>query len=265
MATMLYCMSSLKKYAIWSVSFLAVCFFVLSIYQTIHSPLFTVQIVEVSDQLDTHESSGGVRTPVDAQTVIDLAAVPTGKVNLFSLDLKKIEARLLAHPWIKEVRLQKKFPQTLSLQVEYRSALAIAQQNNGLLSYVDSSGKFFDTVDLMIQDDLPLLSGFSDERNHKQKVMDALHLISVWGESGFDAKIQVSSIIWDTVRGFRVQTMTPMGRVMVDLGQEIDAKTKSQLEQLKEVFAYLEKNSIPVHQIWADAGKKIVVKTARGS
>jgi cell division septal protein FtsQ len=250
-------MVAFKKQITLSFFVIAIALLVFCIYETVHSPLFTVQIVEVSDHLDA--------PPVDAKTITDLAAVPIGKVNLFGLDLRSIEARILAHPWIREVKLQKKFPQTLSINVIFRKAAAIAQLENGTLTYVDENGKFFDTVNLMIENDLPLLVGFTSASDNINQVHEALRLVSMWDSTSFIPKVSISTILWEKTRGFRVQAAAPTGRAMIDLGQEIDGRVEPQLQQLKHVFSYLQKNSIPVHQIWADAGKKIVVKTARGS
>lgn len=254
-------MSGIKKHITLSFFVIAISILAVCIYETVHSPLFTVQVVEVSDHLD-------IAPPVDSQTITDLAAVPIGRVNLFGLDLKSIEARILAHPWIREVKLQKKFPQTLSINVIFRKAVALAQLESGMLTYVDETGKFFDSVNLMIQNDLPLLVGFSsnsDKSEKESKLQEALNLITMWDSTAFVQKISISSILWEKTRGFRVQVATPTGRAMIDMGQEVDGRIEPQLQQLKHVFSYLQKNSIPVHQIWADAGKKIVVKTARGS
>jgi hypothetical protein len=251
-------MSGIKKQITLSFFIIAVSILAFSIYETVHSPIFTVQVVEVADHLD-------VSPPVDSQTITDLAAVPIGRVNLFGLDLKSIEARILAHPWIREVKLQKKFPQTLSINVVFRKAVALAQLENGGLTYVDETGKLFDSVNLMIQNDLPLLVGFSQSSENSARLQEALRLINMWESTSFVPKLAISTILWEKTRGFRVQVSAPTGRAMIDMGQEIDGRIEPQLLQLKHVFSYLQENSIPVHQIWADAEKKIVVKTARGS
>src|SRR6187551_3065464 len=69
------------------------------------SPLFLVQVVEVT------ESAPVIEPPVSVQSIIDLAAVPVGKVSLFDLDLAAIEQRILSHSWIRSVRLVKSFPE----------------------------------------------------------------------------------------------------------------------------------------------------------
>ncbi|MCM2277657.1 MAG: FtsQ-type POTRA domain-containing protein [Oligoflexia bacterium] len=229
------------------------------IYMAIHSPLFLVQVVEVSDQPD--------EAPVDAQTITQLAAIPSGMVNLFDLDLRLVERRILTNPWIREVRLQKRFPQTLSIAVSYREPKALFQYQDGRLAYVDSTGKVFGQVNLRLQADLPLLTGLSSEQEGAG-LSGALGLIAAWDRSPLKGLAQLSSVHWDGERGFRALLVYSLGRAknraMVDLGQEIDGR-EDQLQKLSEVVAYLGSHSIPAFQIWADSGKKIVVKTAHGS
>lgn len=257
-------MATLRKYLVVIFSSAAFMGVACGLYFAVHSPLFLVQVVEVVDQPEN--------APVDAQKIVELAAVPVGRVNLFALDLTSIEKRILAQPWVREVQLQKRFPQTLSIVVIYRKPVALMQVAGGNLSYVDENGMVFGHVSLTQQPDLPLLSGFARSGDDK-RVSGALELLKTWESAGMGRKMPVSSVNWDHERGYRVLVAYPLGgkqtgekaRAMVDFGQEIDGGLTSQLERLGTVFRYLEDKSIRANQIWADSGKKIVVRTARGS
>jgi hypothetical protein len=85
---------------------------------------------------------------------------------------------------------------------------------------------------------------------------------------------ELASMSWSPERGYRAMVIYPLksdsggrGRASVELGQNIDVSetTDPQLERLGRVLDYLSLKSIPARQIWADSGKKIVVRTARGS
>ena len=227
-------------------------------FAAVRSNLFTVQVVEIADQPEN--------APVEVQELTQLAAVPVGQVNLFELDLADLENRFLGHPWIRKVRLQKHFPQTLSIGVEYREPQAIYQSDSGALSYVDRDGKTFGKVILNFYPDLPVLEGVP-----LKKVSAALELIAAWNQSrglvALAQEPQLSALHWDPERGFRLWLTYPfeggVGRSQVDLGQELDAEP--QFKRLRQVLAYLRDRRVSVHQIWADAGKKIVVRTTRGS
>jgi hypothetical protein len=276
--------ASLRKFLILGTSLAVLAGAGWGLRCAMRSPMFTLQVVEVADQLET-EGATKV-SPVDAQTIAQIAAVPVGTTNLFDLDLKPIEARVLANPWIREVALQKHFPSTLSISVTFREPQALMQGENGTLSYVDVDGKAFGQVNLMYQPDLPVIASGSSAH-----VTEALRLIHAWEASELAKSAQISSLAWDSDRGFRAlvtYSLAPVavanhlstkttekngltspaahGRTFLELGQEFDgAQSGVQFGRLSQVFRYLSSNRVAARQIWADAGKKIVVRTARGS
>ena len=234
-------------------------------YGVIHSPLFTVRVVEVSDLSEN--------SPVDAQTITDLAAVPIDSTNLFSLKLEAIERRILMHPWIRGVTISKHFPQTVSITVVFRDPKALLQRVDGSLVYVDSDGKTFGKISMMSQPDLPIISGTSveSETDSAHQIAQALKILDAWNDTNLAGISQVASLHFDSERGIRALVTYPLarsqnlGRVMVDLGQYIDADQDALLGRLRHVFTYLTDNAISAKEVWADLGKKIVVKIARSS
>ncbi|MBC7693463.1 MAG: FtsQ-type POTRA domain-containing protein [Methylotenera sp.] len=255
---------SFKRISVICLTIVALMTVGIGFYNVLHSPLFTVRVVEVSDLPEN--------SPVDAQAITDLAAVPVDVTNLFDLDLHRIETRMLTHPWVREVLISKRFPQTVSITVVFRDPKALIQKPNGDLSYVDSNGMIFSKVNLMSQPDLPVLTGIS--KNHevaKTQVLKALQFLAAWDKSKLERVSQISSLSYDTERGFRALVTYPLGRgrgqgrTMVHLGQEIDADFENMADRLRHVFAYLIDNGISAKQVWADLGKKVVVKIARSS
>jgi hypothetical protein len=246
----------------------------------IHSPLFLVQVIEINGEAEN--------SPLDSKTLSSLAAVPIGKVNLFALDLRAIELRMMSNPWIREVRLTKRFPQTLSIGVTFKEPLALTQAENGNVSYVDVTGKAFGNVDLSFQPDLPILVGIADD----SRMAKALTFIRNWNASPIAKLAQISTLSWDAEKGFRLwvsysithpskkreiakRDSAPlrdvMSRPVIELGTDLQPGVGSEevdafnLQRLSDVLSYLSSKSIASHQIWADSGKKIVVKTAHGS
>jgi hypothetical protein len=280
----------LKKALVVTLSTAAFLVASVGVYRAIHSPLFLVQVVEVTTQNADQISVGQAEaipttqgdataqpwTPVDADKISDLASIPVGEVNLFDLDLKSVEKRILRNEWIREVKLQKRFPQTLSITAVFREPKAILTEENGTLSYVDSDGKAFGRVNLLSQSDLPMFHGFESE--NQAELASALQLVSEWEKSSLGPLCHIQSLSLDPERGYRVMVSypisTPTGmrlfRARIDLGREKEVLSEGklfpeQIQRLTQVFEYLRHNSIAARQIFADAGKKIVVKTARGS
>jgi hypothetical protein len=232
-----------------------------------NSDLFTVRVVEVVDLGGAPaDDAATVRrlTPLDASQILEIAQVPTESTNLFSLRLSGIEKRLLAHPWIKGTTVSKHFPQTVSISVVFREPVAISQNSDGALYYIDSDGTTFAPLNLKSNSDLPVLVNFPAEQ-----VVTALRFLQSWSSFGLDPQYRVSSLEWDSEKGLQVMATyslpTSPGRVRVELGRSFSADPEAQLGRLREVLLYLTKNGIRARQVFADLGKKIVVRIARSS
>ncbi len=228
------------------------------------SPLFLIRVVEISNLPED--------SPIDASTITDLVQVRPNAINLFALELAPIERRLLDHPWIHGVTISKRFPGTLSVNIELREPKAIVQRHGGELAYLDQYGSVFVKVDPAHVRDLPMISNVPlDIRKAGPYLARSLQLILLWERSDVSKTSELSSLSYDQERGFRAVISYPLsrqgakGRALVDLGQEIDTETEALLGRLSSVFSYLSERSIPVKQVWADLGKKIVVKIARSS
>lgn len=233
----------------------------------VHSPLFLVQVVEVAEMPD--------EAPLDARAITDLAGVPLGSVSLFELDLTAVERRILANPWIREVSLTKRFPQTLAIAVTFREPHALLQKPGGDLAYVDSDGQIFGRVNLMTEADLPILTGLApgsgegSREDYRRRMTDALRLLDDWNRSPLESVCRISSLSWDAGRGFHAIVYYPAGgpraRAAVDFGREINLSMDNQFRRLYGVIRYLSGHSIAATEIWADSGKKIVVRSSHGS
>jgi hypothetical protein len=239
------------------------------------SPLFLVQVVEI----------GGLpeNPPVDGAEITRLANVPVGRVSLFQLDLSRIEKNIRSNAWIREARIQKRFPQTVFITVNFRQPRAMIENAQGTLSYVDSDGTVFGRVSTRALTDsksYPLLAKLPDAA-HVGQALKFLDSWNKWNKKTKAAGNELSSLSWDDERGYRAIVTYPLkihdaapgakstvrGRARVDLGQNIDVSEvmDPQLDRLGRVLDYLSVQSIAARQIWADSGKKIVVRTARGS
>jgi len=255
---------SLPKITVLAFSFASLLCIAAGVGFAIRSPLFLVQVVEVGDQPES--------APVSAQAISDLAAIPLGKVNLFDLDLKSVEKRVLTHPWIRQVNLVKRFPQTLSISVVFRQPQALIQERSGSLAYVDSDGRIFGRVNVLARSNLPLLSGMLSgiAESDSSRIQEALGLAARWEQSELRENARLSALSWDEERGYRAWVTYSVGairaRSQVELGKDVDeAALETQYRRLSGVIRYLSQHSMVANQIWADSGKKIVVRTAHGS
>jgi cell division septal protein FtsQ len=120
------------------------------------SPQFAVRDVEVESSRRSSE-----------RVLLEKAGVQLGD-NLLALDTHAAEQRLLADPWIRSVRVVRKLPHTLRIQLVEREALALASLDGGLF-LIEPSGEPFKAWQEGDADDLPVLTGVTLEALAKDR------------------------------------------------------------------------------------------------
>jgi len=210
--------------------------------------------------------------PVSTFEIERLANIPLNQINLFDLSLEEIEKRLLSNSWIKNTQLQKKFPQTITISVEYRNPIALFQHSNGSLWYIDKEGLIFREIERKFALDLPIFSGFI-RKSHSTEIKKALNLYQNWKVIfSKNNDVEFLSLDWSSKEGFRalISYRAPGSplymRSEIKFGINMKSDTQmARLRELQKVLSYLSKKHIAAHQVLLEEGKKIVVKTARSS
>jgi len=80
----------------------------------------------------------------------------------FSVDEKALQARLEAQPWVKSARVDKRFPDTLAVDLKVRQALAVSLVGGSVLS-IDDQGTVFRVGTDARGLDVPVISGVTFE------------------------------------------------------------------------------------------------------
>jgi cell division protein FtsQ len=107
------------------------------------------------------------------EELLGLAGLHKGE-NLLRLDKAKVQQAMLAHPWVKEAKVQKRHPKKLEIHLrEYREVAILAL---GDLYLLDETGKPFKRMQPGEQIDLPLITGvdregFVDNSGQNQRVL----------------------------------------------------------------------------------------------
>lgn len=106
---------------------------------------FAVKTIEVAGALHTS------RAALDAVTSSFVG------VNLFKIDIARVQAELRALPWVLRVDIEKKLPDTLRIRVAERTPWALVR-SAGALRYSDENGVAFAPLSPSVGDpDLPLI------------------------------------------------------------------------------------------------------------
>lgn len=245
-----------KKSAYHSSIPIALILLGLGLYGAKQSDLFTVHVIEVSGDSQV--------TPVDSNEITRLAGVPTGKVSLFDLDFFSIEKRIRSNPWVDSVRLEKNFPQTLSIHVQYRKPVALVQ-HQGDLFYVGGDGQLIEKMSLKFQSNLPVLSGL---KAGESEYFRALGWVKDWKNFELSRWLELDSIRFKSGEGFELLVryrlkQSRFVRTRIYLGNE-DISLEH-WSRLGKVFEYLIQHQIQISELHGDLDKKIVVKTTTGS
>jgi cell division protein FtsQ len=113
-----------------------------------HSPRFAVTDIEVS---------GGHHRSEDV--LIMEAGIDKG-ANIFTLDLDRAKAKLLADPWISSAELARRLPGTIFLKVTEREAGAIVALGESYLA--SREGEIFKRLEAGDPVELPIITGISE-------------------------------------------------------------------------------------------------------
>jgi cell division protein FtsQ len=102
------------------------------------------------------EVAGAVHTPRRAVDEITRRYVG---LNLFQIDIARVQRDLGSLPWIQRISIEKKIPDTLRINVVERTPVAIVRDAEGWLQYVDGSGVVLTELSPSIgDDDLPMIT-----------------------------------------------------------------------------------------------------------
>jgi cell division protein FtsQ len=93
-----------------------------------------------------------------ADDVASEAGIERGQ-NVFTLDLERARARLLADPWIKDATLARRLPGTVTVQVTERDAAALVALGDTYLATRD--GDIFKRLEPGDPTDLPVITGLT--------------------------------------------------------------------------------------------------------
>ena len=180
-----------------------------------------------------------------AERVLEIGGVSRGP-NLLSLDLRQIEERLVADPWIVRAHVDRQLPDRLIVSVHEREPVALLAL--GALYLVDAKGVIFKRVESGEHFDYPILTGLTREdlddevstdraELSERMVRGALRLLKAWGHSEFGKDVPISEVRMDPVFGYAVvvsQAAGGAGGAVLMLGR---GALKEKLGRLEAVLA----------------------------
>jgi cell division septal protein FtsQ len=96
------------------------------------------------------------------------AAGLNSDLSLLSLNLSALREEMKKHPWVRSVKLERQFPNTLIVQAEKESAWALVLMDNKTY-YMNEWGEVFKEVEDSEDMDFPVITGVSKQGSEVQR------------------------------------------------------------------------------------------------
>ena len=190
--------------------------------------------------------------------ILGLAGVEPGK-DLLHMNLKLMGEHILQNPWVETVRINRYFPDTVSIVIAEREPVAIV--NMGFIYYLDRKGNVFKVLNQGDRLDYPVITGFSEEalgsdpKGSKEALEATCELLNILREKGAFILADVSEIHYDKGYGFTL--FTAAGALPVKVGSgDFSAK----VERFARIYRSLMVQLPSIHYIDLDYNDKIIVK-----
>ena len=166
------------------------------------SPRFAVKDVQIQGS-----------TRMTNQQVLSGSGIVLGD-NLFKLNLGTVEKRLLKNPWFAQVKVTRKMPSTICVEIQEREAAALAVIT-GQLFLVNRLGESFKEASSDDPSDLPMITGISvddgprDLGLFRQRITLALDVLNHYSQSRLSKAYSAEEV-----------HLTPGGEVVMTLGHK---------------------------------------------
>ncbi|RDC50802.1 hypothetical protein DVA85_16875, partial [Acinetobacter sp. RIT592] len=130
------------KFAIYAFILLVILF----IYICISSSIFELKQIDVDGN-----------SKITKSDIIKIGDIETGK-NIFKYNLNDVEKKLLVNPYIKYVKVSRKFPDKLVITIKENSEYAIIKEGASYI-YIGENGLVLSEQKVIKNKNIPLVSG----------------------------------------------------------------------------------------------------------
>jgi len=151
---------------------------------------------------------------VKPQELMSLANVRQG-YNILALNLREISQKIIANPWVKDVRIERNFPHQLIIEITERVPVALASQED--LFLVDREGDLFKKVERQDNIDMPVITGLSLSEPSTQRVKEILDFLETAEHMGVFPTRTVSEVHVDGDYGITFYMLTENISIQMDL------------------------------------------------
>lgn len=163
----------------------------------------------------TIEIDGAKHTP---RAALDLATRRYVGLNLFQIDIARVQRDLSGLGWVRRIDIEKKVPDTLRIKITERKPVALARAGERLM-YVDEEGAAFAELSPAAgDDDLPLIAGA-----HGPELRRSVELLTALRQRDRELYSRVSEVWPIPPRGFALYDRE-LGAVVYANANDVAAK-----------------------------------------
>lgn len=195
---------------------------------------------------------------VSREDILAIAGIAPGN-DLLRMNLKLMGEQLARNPWIETVRINRYFPDRLTVTVTEREPFAVV--NMGFVYYLDKKGTIFKALSQGDKLDYPVLTGFteealtSDPAGTKEALLQACELLNVLQQKGPQMLADLSEVHYEKGYGFTLFSTT--GALQVKVG---DGDFSPRIERFARIYNELMAQRSTLQSVDLDYNDKIVVK-----
>lgn len=190
--------------------------------------------------------------------IVSLTGAKLGD-SLLKLELQHVAEQLEKNPWIEKLKVRRRFPGTLSIEITERVPVAVV--NMGYLYYLDAKGEIFKPLTEGDRLDFPVLTGITEEDllkdadGTKKMLTAALGIMELLKKGSVFRLSDVSEIHLDKGYGFTL--FTAKGGIPVKLG---NTDFEGKLARFSRIYQELTTQIASLEYVDLNYADKIVVK-----
>lgn len=179
--------------------------------------------------------------------------------SLFHLDLTELKTQMLKEPWVEQVHLTRRWPQSIQIQIQSKKIPFILIEKDRYARPVLEDGTVLERVPLERAPQAVVLVGpdFKAQLELRKKAISVLS--EVPKEAGVLIPSKISEVRFDAKDGFWLTLVG--GGTQVRLGHDQFALRAARVSQ---VLNYLQDREMNARVIDADLSKKVVVRLRKG-
>lgn len=193
--------------------------------------------------------------------LIRLSEVKRGD-NILTLRLGEVRERILRYPWVKDVRLSKRFPARLFVWIDEEDPAAMLElsgaEGDSDLFLVNREGRVFKKLDAADPKDFPIITGLV-ESEVPERLPRLMALVKSLETSDLFNALGVSEARWNAKTGLSLFTKEPC--IQLTLGAEDAALTWEQkLQRFVQAWGSIQSEGKNPKVVDLSLDRRIVVK-----